>query len=882
MRKYYPDSLRNILLLGSLIIGLSSQVQAQCTNTQSGGQSGCTRSSTFSSELVPSNGSVPISVSPYSPGTYFRIPVLAGGCYTVGTCGAPFDTQINCFEGNATTGPFAFDDDSGPLCSGLTASCTMVPTFTDYARVDVRQYPCAPGGSSSITVTLVQNNNLSITSSNAVMCQGQTRTLSAVPVPVTGALPNSGSSGAFSGTGVSGNTFTAPVPSGSSQSYLITYSFGYVSTTQSITVFHAPSAAQAGANQTVCSSTASLGATPPTFGSGTWSVVSGTGTVTTPTFSGSSITGLTSGQSTVLAWTVSNGPCASTSDTVVIFRDIDPTVAVAGADQSICQDSIVLGGNTPTVGNGTWTRIAGSGTVIAPNNPNSPVSGLSLGANAFVWTINNGVCAATSDTVIFSRDQQPSQALAGPDKTICGSSTNLTGNIPQVGNGLWTVLSGSGVVSAPTTPNSPLTGVNLGTTVLTWAISNGTCPTSADTILVTRNPDPNPPTVTGSQSVCFGNSVTLTGNSTASNPSFVWWDAPAGGNALAGGPTYTTPPLSGPIVVYLEVTDGNTQCASTRTQYNVNVTPLPTPNLGADSTFCDSDSLCLNAGPGMTSYTWNTGHTGQVFCTNVTGTYWVDVVDANGCVGADTISIMAIPAPSVTLGPDLTLCNGDSSNIGIASQPGVTYSWNTGPTTSMITVSSSGTYILTATNGTGCSDTDELTVSALQTPVANFSADTAGCPTITFMDMSTDAVSWTWSFGDGSSSGSQNPSYNYQNSGNGTYTVSLIVSSPCGSDTLTQSLTIDCIVGMELPPALSISLYPNPNDGLFKVKLDAVDADVDISVFNELGQQVYRHEGIACHGTCEEVVNLRGTAAGIYFAKIRVGDVTIAKRVVIR
>jgi hypothetical protein len=242
------------LLFAFVTIGLVSPLQAQlCTNTQLGGQSGCSRSNFYRGEVVPSSGAVPLSVGNYSPGEYFRMPVLAGGCYTVSTCGAPFDTQINIFEGNATTGPFAYDDDSGPLCSGLQASCSMVPNFTDYARVDVRQYSCQAGGSSSITITVQQNNNLSFTSPTTSMCQGNTRTLTATPAAVTGALPNSGSSGTFSGTGVSGNIFTGPVPGGNSQNYTVTYSFGYVSTTQQITVFHVPSTAAAGNDQTICS-----------------------------------------------------------------------------------------------------------------------------------------------------------------------------------------------------------------------------------------------------------------------------------------------------------------------------------------------------------------------------------------------------------------------------------------------------------------------------------------------------------------------------------------------------------------------------------------------------------------------------------------------------
>lgn len=883
MRKNYSlSTCLFLLVVSTMVFPEGIQAQISCVNTALGGQSGCTRSATYYGEIVPSTGPTPVSVSPYSPGTHFRVPVLAGGCYTVSSCGAPFDTQINCFQGTATSGPFAYDDDSGPLCSGLAASCTMVPTFTDYARVDVRQYPCQAGGSSSITVTLQQNNNLSITSSSASMCQGDVRALSALPLPVTGAQPNSGSSGTFSGSGVSGNSFTAPIPASSSQNYTITYSFGYCTTTQTITVYHAPTTANAGSSQTVCGSSTTLAGNAASFGSGMWTVVSGTATITSPTSPTSSVTGLVPGANVVLAWTISNGVCASTMDTMTIHRDLDATVANAGPDQSVCNDTINLAGNAPTVGSGTWTRILGAGTVMTPSNPASQVVGLGLGANQFEWTITSGVCPPSRDTVTFTRDAQSPQALAGPDKMICSSSTTLTGNIPSTGSGLWNIVSGSGVVTTPTSPNSALTGVNIGTTVLTWTITNGTCPPNSDTVLVTRSALPNPPVVTGNQNVCDGESTTLTATSGAASPTYVWWDAPAGGNALAGGATYTTPPLTGNIVVYAEVTDGNTQCASTRTQYNVTVHPLPTVSLGNDTTFCDADSVCLDAGAGMSSYQWNTGATTRLLCTNVSGIYWVEVVDGNGCHGMDTIQLTANPSPAVNLGPDIILCNGNSANIGVTPQSGQSYLWNTSSTSSTITVTTGGTYSLTVSDLIGCSNSDAILVTALNTPVASFSVDTSNCPTITFHDLSSDALTWSWSFGDGSSSTNQSPSYNYQSSGNGVYTVTMIASSPCGADTVAQSLTIDCIVGLTMPTNLSISVFPNPNDGMFKVRFEGLMEDADFSVFNELGQQVYARHIEGCQGVCDETVNLQGVAAGIYLAKIKVGDVVVSKRVWIR
>lgn len=875
------------LLLGSAVFLIPTTLSAQCNNTALGSQSGCARSATASNpiEFVPNSGCGTFrTFTNYSPGTHFRIPVLAGGCYSISTCGAPFDTQISCFEGTTTSAPFAYDDDSGPICSGTAASVTMVPNFTNYARVDVRQYPCAPGGTSSITVELRQNNNLSITSSTSDMCQGQTRTLTAVPAPITtSVLANSGQPGVFTGSGVSGTTFTAPTPSGPGQSFVITYTFGYCTATTGISVFHAPSASNAGSNQTVCTSSASISANSPAFGTGVWSVVSGTGTVTSPTSPSTSVTGLLPGQSVTLRWTISNGPCATTNSTVTISRDQDPTTAVVGPDLQICSDTAQLSANSPSIGSGTWTVLSGTGTFTNASSPNTMVTGVSLGLNKYVWSISNGVCSSSKDTITIQRDDQAPQPFAGPDKMICGSSTTLTGNLPPFGNGSWTVISGSGVVTNPTQPNSTLTGVNVGTTILTWNIGNGTCPVRSDTIVITRNPLPTAPTVAGPQNICSGSSATLTAASNVTVPTYSWWDSPTGGNILTPGAVYTTPPITANLTVYAEVTDDQTTCTSLRTPHIINVNAVPTVSLGPDVTICSNDSVCFDAGPGMTSYLWNTGATTRILCTNVTGTYYVQITDNNGCTAYDTVNVTSFAPPTVNLGPDVTLCTGSTRSIGVPSAANMSYAWSNGGTTSSITVSTGGTYTLTVTDNNGCSSVDQIFVDQVNAPVAAFSIDTSNCPMIVFTDQSTDATSWTWSFGagSGSGSGSQNPSYNYQNAGNNTYQVVLVSTGICGSDTAIETVSINCIVGIELPDNLEVTVYPNPNNGYFKIRFEGLEDDLDLRIYNTLGQMVYKKELFGVRGEHDEIIDVSGVAAGIYYAKMNVGGVAVTKRVVI-
>ncbi|MBK9449656.1 MAG: hypothetical protein IPN95_09595 [Bacteroidetes bacterium] len=287
---------------------------------------GCSREANqHASILIPNAGcGVWKAEANYGPGRYFRMPVLAGGCYSI-YFGAPL-IPIESFQGStATTGPFAYNDDGGPHCTGTAASVDITPSFTDYVAVDVRQYNCLPGGSSSITVNIRQNNNLSITSSAVQLCQGQTRALTAVPARVSVTpQPNSGDVGTFTGAGVSGTTFTAPTPTGGTAVNTITYTFGYCSTTQNITVFRTPAAANAGADIVTCTASATLAATAPSYGTGAWTIVSGPGVITSVNSNTSTVTGLVVGSPTTLRWTISNGPCATTSDDVVVTQQALP------------------------------------------------------------------------------------------------------------------------------------------------------------------------------------------------------------------------------------------------------------------------------------------------------------------------------------------------------------------------------------------------------------------------------------------------------------------------------------------------------------------------------------------------------------------------------
>lgn len=67
------------------------------------------------------------------------------------------------------------------------------------------------------------------------------------------------------------------------------------------------------------------------------------------------------------------------------------------------------------------------------------------------------------------------------------------------------------------------------------------------------------------------------------------------------------------------------------------------PHLGADQTFCWGSNTVLDPGStNVTSYQWSTGATSPTITVDTTGTYWVYLIDNNGCSGRDTIEIEAL------------------------------------------------------------------------------------------------------------------------------------------------------------------------------------------------------------------------------------------------
>jgi hypothetical protein len=165
--------------------------------------------------------------------------------------------------------------------------------------------------------------------------------------------------------------------------------------------------------------------------------------------------------------------------------------------------------------------------------------------------------------------------------------------------------------------------------------------TPAVTIIIKT---PVQPPVTVSDTVCPGSVAYISVNAMANN-TYKWYSAQVGGSLVNIGNNVTFTPLVQDTVMYVSaVFDG---CESVRNPISAIVSNPPAINLGADTIFCESIPLILDAGNLGGTYLWSTGDTTQTIAiTNVSGTYWVEV--DKYCKNSDTVGVTIAPQPHVS------------------------------------------------------------------------------------------------------------------------------------------------------------------------------------------------------------------------------------------
>ncbi len=246
-----------------------------------------------------------------------------------------------------------------------------------------------------------------------------------------------------------------------------------------------------------------------------------------------------------------------------------------------------------------------TGAITSPTNSlctssNTPVS---------VWIYNNGPNDATNITIVAtiagSVSTSISNVFAGP-LAVQDSVEFLVGTINTTNGGNLNISATIDYSSDSNTGNNTTTG--------------------SFSLLV----QPTPP-VTVDISFCGTQSVAL--NATSSQTIY-WYDAPTGGNLLGQGPIAISN-LSQSTTFYAQ--SGIICTNQDRSPLNVTVNPLPVVNLGPDTSV--TLPITLDAGPGFLNYSWSTLANTQTILVTQSGSYYVTVENASGCLGSDTVNV---------------------------------------------------------------------------------------------------------------------------------------------------------------------------------------------------------------------------------------------------
>ncbi|WP_166925676.1 immunoglobulin domain-containing protein, partial [Flavobacterium poyangense] len=245
------------------------------------------------------------------------------------------------------------------------------------------------------------------------------------------------------------------------------------------------------------------------------------------------------------------------------------------------------------------------------------------------------------------------------------------------------------------------------------------------------------PTVVGNQTICSGQSTTLTAG-LAVGETIKWFDAATGGNLLASTATYTTPALTSAITNFIEITR-NGCVNSERSPIQVLIdNPIAPLVVASPANICSGQTTTINIQAPVlgTIYRWydaassgNLVFTGNSFTTgNLTAntSYYVEA-GINSCISAlrtqVDVTVSPLPAAPIAASSNVVIQSGQSVTLQVSSpEPNVTFNWYDAATNGTLLASATPTYVtpvLTSNTTYYVSARNTLTdcVSSTRTPI---------------------------------------------------------------------------------------------------------------------------------------------------------------------
>ncbi|PCJ83144.1 MAG: hypothetical protein COA57_11925 [Flavobacteriales bacterium] len=558
--------------------------------------------------------------------------------------------------------------------------------------------------------------------------------------------------------------------------------------------------------------------------------------------------------------TDANG-CTST-DSVVVNAGAGCNLAITSVSitNPLCNSSSdgaasvgVSGGLTPYSYN--WSN-GGTSAIIS-----------NLSAGTYTVTVSDAGTCTVDTTITLTAPSAISLVTSTTDAT-CGNAD---------GSATITATGGTSPYSYawPSGGSGPIeNGLVVGNYIVTVTDAIGCTQTASVTI---NDNSGMAVTITASTDVtCSGGSDgTATASTSGGTPSYVYaWSS--------GGFTATETGLS--TGIYVVTATDNNGCSATNTVTIAEPPPIVIAT-GSTPDYCGSGigsaTVTATGGNGGFTYSWSNGSSGATQSNLSAGNYIVTATDANNCTVTATVTIAATQATASITGTS-TICEEDT--VTLTASGGTTYFWNTGATTNSITASPIVTtdYIVNVTDSNNCTATDTFTLTVNPMPVASFTLTKSG-DTVNFTNTSTAGVFYLWDFDDnGATSSATDPQHIFSDTGS--YTVSLIATNSCGSDTAIFTFNIwpTGIVDTEFDS--KIQVYPNPSNGKFIIEIESIEKmkNAKLRIVNVLGQEVWVVDGKQlANGKNRIEIDLKNIAEGAYYLQFITTEKIISRKIVV-
>jgi len=182
----------------------------------------------------------------------------------------------------------------------------------------------------------------------------------------------------------------------------------------------------------------------------------------------------------------------------------------------------------------------------------------------------------------------------------------------------------------------------------------------------------------------------------------------------------------------IQFVEAKNACGTLYDTITISAFPQKNINLPSDSILCTGKSMTFDVTlAGSKSYSWQDGSTNPKYTISKTGTFTINITDANNCISSKSINITSLSLPSITLPKDTTACDSISLQLSVQCNS-CKYIWQNGNITSNILANKIGNYSVTASNVCGISK-DSIKLQIIKSPILKQFNDTSICSGTSFL-----------------------------------------------------------------------------------------------------------------------------------------------------